>query len=90
MNTDKLAAMANQIAAFFHVYPEEEARAGIKKHMEAFWTRAMREALQARGPHPGLDSLVIAALWTNPVGESPVRPRVFDPTIGGVLMSDAG
>ena len=43
-----------------------------------------------RGPHSGVDPLVIAALWREPDAESPIRARVFDPAIGGPIMSDAG
>lgn len=90
MDTDKLASMANQIAAFFKVYPAEEAQAGIKGHLEAFWTPKMLEAMLARGPHAGVDPLVTAALWTQPEADSPIRARVFDPAVGGPIMSDAG
>ena len=90
MDTDKLASMASQIAAFFRAYPAEEAKAGIKKHLEAFWTPKMLDAMMTRGPHAGVDPLVTAALWTEPAAESPVRARVFEPELGGALMSDAG
>ena len=90
MDTDKLAAMANQIAMFFRAYPVEEAQAGIKDHLVAFWTPKMLEAMMTRGPHAGVDPLVTAALWKQPEADSPVRQRVFDPAVGGPLMSDAG
>ena len=90
MDTDKLASMANQIAMFFRAYPAEEARAGIKGHLEAFWTPKMLEAMMTRGPHAGVDPLVTSALWTEPAAESPIRQRVFDPAVGGPIMSDAG
>ncbi len=31
---DKLVRMANQIATFFRSYPEEEAVAGVQKHIK--------------------------------------------------------
>ncbi len=34
----KLDHMANQIAAFFRSYPEEEAVAGIHDHIRSFWS----------------------------------------------------
>ena len=58
---EKLADMANQIAAFFHAYQEDEARAGIARHIADFWTPRMRRALQAevdRGG-AGLDPLIV-------------------------------
>ena len=90
MDTDKLASMANQIAMFFRVYPVAEARAGIRGHLEAFWTPKMLQAMMTRGPHAGVDPLVTAALWGETEAESPVRARVFEPELGGELMSDAG
>ncbi len=43
----KLVHMANQIAAFFRPYPREEAEAGIRDHMQAFWTPHMRAKLRS-------------------------------------------
>jgi formate dehydrogenase subunit delta len=42
----KLVHMANQIAAFFRPYSREEAEAGIRDHLAAFWTPHMRAKLQ--------------------------------------------
>jgi formate dehydrogenase subunit delta len=42
---DDLVRMANQIAAFFEPYPEEEAVAGITEHLQKFWDPSMRTAL---------------------------------------------
>ena len=39
--------MANQIAAFFEPYPEEEAVAGVTEHLLKFWDPSMRTALAA-------------------------------------------
>jgi formate dehydrogenase subunit delta len=61
---EKLSRMANQIAAFFHACPAEEARAGIAQHIADFWTPGMRRTLQDtvdRGGE-GLDPLVVQAL----------------------------
>ena len=60
---EKLVYMANQIAAFFHPYPAEEARAGIMQHIADFWTPGMRRSLQAVVDRGGedLDPLVIRA-----------------------------
>jgi formate dehydrogenase subunit delta len=57
----KLVHMANQIAAFFHSYPDQEARAGIARHLADFWTPHMRAELRAiidQGG-TGLDPLVV-------------------------------
>ena len=66
MNQDeKLIRMANQIAAFFKSYPEEEARTGIAEHIASFWTPKMRSRLDARilAGEPGkLDALVVRAV----------------------------
>ena len=45
MPTDDLVRMANQIAAFFEPYPEEEAIAGVTEHLLKFWDPSMRTAL---------------------------------------------
>ena len=60
---EKLMRMANQIAAFFHPYPAEEARAGIMQYIADFWTPGMRRALQAMVDRGGedLDPLVTRA-----------------------------
>ncbi len=47
---DKLLRMANQIASFFRSYPDDEAVAGIHKHIEAFWTPKMVHKLEAALP----------------------------------------
>ncbi len=90
MNADKLASMANQVAGFFRSYPEDEACAGIRDHIEAFWTPGMRQAMLAGGPQAGLDPLVVTALWTAPHAESPVRKETAGPEMAGQLASDAG
>jgi formate dehydrogenase subunit delta len=64
MSTQKLIRMANQIADFFRAYPEEEAAAGIRNHLQAFWTPRMRDAIAAYAVEKGagLDPLVIRAV----------------------------
>ena len=89
MKTDKLAAMANQIAQYFRSYPEPEAIAGIALHLKHFWTPRMLEAMraQARTSDPTLDAYVIAAM-TQP------RPAARNPAanvaVGDLAKCDAG
>jgi formate dehydrogenase subunit delta len=46
--SDNLVKMANAIGAFFRAEPvREEAIAGIANHISKFWTRRMREKLDA-------------------------------------------
>ena len=93
LSTDqKLVRMANQIAGFFRSYPDDEAVAGIHKHIVAFWTPKMRDALQAFGPKPesGLDPLALQAILGGAMGESPVRAATNDPHLIGAGASDAG
>ena len=62
----KLAEQANQIAAFFRPYPEQEACAGIAGHIAEFWPPVKRRALDeliARGRR-GLDPLLVRAIVT--------------------------
>jgi len=90
MNTEKLAAMANQIAGFFRSYPDDEAAAGIRDHIQSFWTPGMCQAMLAEGPRPGLDPLVVRAMWTAPRAESPILKETAGPEMVGQLASDAG
>ncbi|MEH3116554.1 MAG: formate dehydrogenase subunit delta [Methylorubrum populi] len=89
---DKLVRMANQIALFFRSYPEEEAVAGIHKHIVAFWTPKMRRDLEGYADEAGarLDALVRRALESEPAAESPVRPATRNPQLVGEGASDAG
>jgi formate dehydrogenase subunit delta len=49
MPHDDLVRMVNQIAQFFAAYPEIEAVAGVKEHLQKFWDPSMRkELLDAR------------------------------------------
>lgn len=47
MPTDDLVRMANQIAQFFAVYPDEDALDGVRDHLEKFWPPTMRKELIA-------------------------------------------
>lgn len=89
---ERLARMANQMAAFFRAYPGDEARAGIADHIRSFWTRGMREALQAMvdARSPRLDPLVIGAFSGMPLGGSPILKETGGPEEVGSMGSDAG
>ncbi len=89
---DRLLRMANQIATFFRSYPDEEAVAGVHKHIVAFWTPRMIARLRAALPDLGdrADTLVHRALSGEPTAESPVRPATRDPQKLGQGASDAG
>jgi formate dehydrogenase subunit delta len=91
-SNDRLVRMANQIATFFRSYPDDEAVAGIHKHILAFWTPKMRAALEEYGPGPesGLDPLALRALRERPDADSPVRAGTRDPHLQGAGASDAG
>ncbi len=89
----KLDHMANQIAAFFRSYPDEEAVAGIHEHIRSFWSPAMRRDLLARADAGSaqLDPLVVAALHALSTGRSPVRKEAAGPAeVGEIGASDAG
>jgi formate dehydrogenase subunit delta len=89
---EKLVRMANQIAAFFRSYPQDEAVAGIHKHVTAFWTPRMRDQLVAHcgeADH-GLDPLALTALKITPKARSPIPDAVTDPHEQGLGASDAG
>ena len=89
---EKLVRMANQIATFFRSYSEDEAVAGIHKHLHAFWAPKMLRSLVDYAPQAGdrLDPFVIRAIEDEPVVESPVRPATRDPQLAGEGASDAG
>ncbi len=89
----KLDHMANQIAAFFRSYPEDEAVAGIHEHIGSFWTPGMRRDLLARAGSGSarLDPLVVSALQAVSVRSSPVRKEAAGPAeVGEIGASDAG
>ena len=89
----KLDHMANQIAAFFRAYPDEEAVAGIHEHIRSFWSPAMRRDLLARADADSarLDPLVVTALHALSTGSSPARKEAAGPSeVGEIGASDAG
>ncbi|MDR7039292.1 MULTISPECIES: formate dehydrogenase subunit delta [Methylobacterium] len=90
--TDKLVRMANQIATFFRSYPDDEAVAGIHRHLVAFWTPRMRERLAAHAAERGasLDPLVVAAIGSPTDDPGPIQPATYDPHRLGAGASDAG
>ncbi|MCB8823062.1 formate dehydrogenase subunit delta [Microvirga rosea] len=92
MSTEKLVRTANQIASFFKSYPEEQAVAGIRDHLAAFWTPHMRDTITTYANQKGdkLEPLVIKALRTFHAAESPIEKQVAGPRELGPLESDAG
>jgi formate dehydrogenase subunit delta len=44
-STDTLVRMANQIADFFRIQPEQEAVAGTADHIKKFWDPRMKKAI---------------------------------------------
>lgn len=47
MEANDVVRMANQIAQFFSVYPDEDAVEGVRDHLEKFWPPSMRKDLMA-------------------------------------------
>ena len=94
MSDDKLVRMANEIAKFFRPYAADEAAAGIRHHITAFWTPKMRAALVQRLSHGEaveLDPLVATALRGQATDASPTQRESAGPaTAGEVGASDAG
>ena len=92
MQPVKLIAMANQIATFFRSYPDEEAVAGVHRHLEAFWTPVMVRTLRQHLTRDtaGVDRLVTAAMRRDPAVGSPVDKVLSPVREGGALASDAG
>ena len=92
MRVEVMARMANQVADFFRAYPREEACAGIRDHLTAFWTPGMRTAFleHARADGAGLDPLVAAAMLTWPQAGSPVGRATAPAEASGQGATDAG
>ncbi len=90
----KLDGKANQIAAFFRPYPADQAVAGVRDHIAAFWTPAMREGIRARAAAAGsgLDPIVKAALLDAVTDTTaPGRSETAGPSeAGDIGASDAG
>jgi formate dehydrogenase subunit delta len=90
-NEAKLARMANQVATFFRSYSQEEAAAGIRAHLRAFWTRSMIRTLRAHAAAGGaVDPLVREALTEPPAAANPADKALQGPQEAGALASDAG
>jgi formate dehydrogenase subunit delta len=78
----QLVRMANDIGNFFRAEPDrEEAIVGIAKHIDSFWTKAMKRKIAAHGEE-GLDDLPREALRRL----AAKAPRPAPPAPGG----DAG
>jgi formate dehydrogenase subunit delta len=63
MNNRELVRMANQVAACFKTYPEDEARREVKAHIDSFWEQRTHSALESYIARGGdhLDTLVTEA-----------------------------
>lgn len=63
MDNRDLVRMANQIAAYFRKFPEDEARREVKAHIDTVWNPRMRSALHSYIARGGdhLDTLVTEA-----------------------------
>jgi len=68
MSSDKIIRMANQIAIFFASYPQEEAVAGVRKHIKDFWEPRMKEQIRGyvAAKDAALHPLVVEAIETLP------------------------
>jgi formate dehydrogenase subunit delta len=64
MDVSNIVRMANQITAFFAVYPKQEALDGIAKHIHATWEPRLRNTLKAHFDTggAGLNPLCIEAM----------------------------
>ena len=64
MQDAKLVMMANQIAGFFRSYGPDVGVAGVRQHLQDFWTPAMLASLRDRVTldASGLDPLVAKAI----------------------------
>ena len=64
MSANKLVVMANQIATFFRLHPQEEAVASIAQHIKDFWNPMMRREIYALmdAGGEGLEPLTLKAL----------------------------
>ncbi len=92
MRAEKLIVMANQIAAFFRSYPEEEAVAGVHRHLQSFWAPGMVRTLRQMLAHDTAraDRLVAQAMRRDPDVTSPVDKVLSPVREGGEMASDAG
>ncbi len=82
MNNADLIRMANQIAAFFQIYPKTEALNGIAKHIHNSWDPRMRNGMKAiiDAGGDGLSLLCLEAMRDYFRGpKSDGRPVIVDP-----------
>ena len=63
MHDDGLVRMANQIADFFRLKPEDQAVAGAADHIKKFWDPRMKVKMAAHLAHggEGLNPLALKA-----------------------------
>ena len=92
MKTEKLLAMADQIATFFRSYPADEAAASVRKHLVTFWTPVMVRQLEDRVAKDaaGIDPLVAAALRRADTSGNLIERAAAPEGQSGVMASDAG
>lgn len=45
MNDQKMVHQANQIAAYFEIYPQQRAESGVEDHIRKFWEPRIRTQL---------------------------------------------
>jgi formate dehydrogenase subunit delta len=82
MQNSDLIRMANQITAYFEVYPKGEAIEGIAKHIHNSWEPRMRDAMKAiiDSGGEGLKPLFVEAMHDYFKGpKSPGRKVRVDP-----------
>jgi formate dehydrogenase subunit delta len=65
MSGDKTVRMANEVARYFAAYPRDVAVTEVRRHLEAFWPRRMRQ-----------DAL--AALERDPARFDPIAADALD------------
>lgn len=73
---EDLARMSNQIAQYFAAYPEDEAIAGVRDHLEKFWDPQMRRDLLALSARDDLAA-------DSPLALHPLVRRAIAPMRGG-------
>ena len=63
MNTERLVAMANDIAAFFSAEPDKDAAAEqVANHLRRFWAPTMRAEISAHARTGGAGLTELAKL----------------------------
>ena len=74
MHDNHLVKMANQIADFFRLRPEEQAVAGAADHIKKFWDPRMRAKMAEHLAHGGEGLNPIALKATQLVCKPPAAP----------------